>query len=97
MVRIVEAMDRVKQRLLEEHCPNVSAKVVHSGYHRGRRRLWGDVFYPDIVSIHHLHLHVIVRPFPVVAFFKYPFWLPLMWKSDQKVLGDLRRQATKRS
>jgi hypothetical protein len=82
-------MDRVKQRLLREKCPGVPSTSIHSGYHRGRRPLWGSIYYPDIVSIHHLHLHVIVTGSFWLKLFKYPAWLPLMWKSDETVLREV--------
>ncbi|PQK11519.1 hypothetical protein BB8028_0003g01440 [Beauveria bassiana] len=89
---LLEEMDRVKDYLLEQNCPDLPRSAVHSGYHRGRRKLVGNIFYPDIVSIHHLHLHVIVRPRLAMRLFKYPPWLPLMWKSDTRVLREIRRQ-----
>lgn len=85
---LLQAMDTAKRRLLKQYCPDQPASAVHSGYHRGRRPLWGTMFYPDIVSIHHLHLHVIVRPCLTSYLFKHPFWLPLMWKSDTRVLRE---------
>ncbi|KAI1631777.1 hypothetical protein F4809DRAFT_646082 [Biscogniauxia mediterranea] len=87
-VALLQAMDRVKHRLLRDHCPaGLSPSDVHSGYHRGRRPLpLGRVYYPDVVSVHHLHLHVIVRPRPWLRAFKYPRWLPLMWRSDRAVM-----------
>jgi len=88
-------MDAVKQRLIEQYCPDASPSTVHSGYHRGRRPLLGCIYYPDIVSIHHLHLHVIVRPRLVMKMFKYPRWLPLMWKSDAAVMREITREARK--
>lgn len=84
-------MDRVKNALLNQHCPGTPPSDIISGYHRGRRRLLGNIYYPDIISIHHLHLHVIVRPKLLLRIFKYPAWLPLMWKSDAAVLRDVRR------
>lgn len=58
---------------------------VYTGYHRGHRALgglFGTFGWPDIVSIHHMHLHVIVQPYWYTPWFKYPFWLPIMWVSD---------------
>ncbi|KAI1364201.1 hypothetical protein F5Y08DRAFT_307349 [Xylaria arbuscula] len=89
----LQAMDRVKNHLLNEHCPGTPQSAILSGYHRGRRRLAGNIYYPDIISIHHLHLHVIVRPKLLLRVFKYPTWLPLMWKSDAQVLQEVRRLA----
>ena len=89
-------MDAIKETLVRTLCPDATPSSIHAGYHRGRRRLLGRIFYPDIVSIHHLHLHIIVEPRFPVAFFKYPFWLPLMWKSDRRVLREVGRQARKR-
>ena len=89
----VHKMDAIKNRLLKEHYPEIPRSEVQCGYHRGRRPLVGDVFYPDIISIHHLHLHVIVKPKPLLKLFKYPSWLPLMWKSDKTVLRDLEEKS----
>lgn len=89
--RLVQAMDRAKSHLIEEKCPSLSRSDVISGYHRGRRQLLGNIYYPDIISIHHLHLHVIVRPRLFLRIFKYPSWLPLMWKSDARVMQEIQR------
>ncbi|KAI0527753.1 hypothetical protein F5B22DRAFT_582188 [Xylaria bambusicola] len=87
----LQAMDRVKNHLIAQHCTDVPSSAIISGYHRGRRPLLGNIYYPDIISIHHLHLHVIVRPRWILRVFKYPAWLPLMWKSDVAVLKEVRR------
>ena len=86
----VKEMNRVKDELLQTHFPGIRSSSVHCGYHRGRRHLIGPVILPDIVSIHHLHLHVIVEPKTVLRIFKYPAWLPLMWKSDKKVMSEIK-------
>ncbi|KAI1195711.1 hypothetical protein F5X97DRAFT_326275 [Nemania serpens] len=88
---ILQAMDRVKIHLIDEHCAGVPRQSIISGYHRGRRPLLGKIHYPDIVSIHHLHLHVIARPHWLLRLFKYPGWLPLMWKSDVTVMREVQR------
>ncbi|KAI1164937.1 hypothetical protein F5B18DRAFT_218903 [Nemania serpens] len=88
---ILQAMDRVKNHLIDEHCAGVPRQAIISGYHRGRRPLVGKIYYPDIVSIHHLHLHVIVQPYWLLWLFKYPGWLPLMWKSDVTVMREVQR------
>lgn len=89
-------MDRVKRHLLQERCPDMTSSWIHSGYHRGRRPLIGSIFYPDIISIHHLHLHVIIQPQRMLLWFKYPPWLPLMWKSDDKVLREVEELSLKK-
>ncbi|KAK3328046.1 hypothetical protein B0T19DRAFT_423535 [Cercophora scortea] len=82
---LLQKMDAVKHLLVSQHCPDLlgSGQVI-AGYHRGRRPLLGSttIYYPDVVSVHHLHLHVIVRPYVLKRLFKYPAWLPLLWKSD---------------
>ncbi|KAI1288697.1 hypothetical protein F5Y03DRAFT_80559 [Xylaria venustula] len=90
MVTLLE-MDRVKNQLISQHCPTVPRSSILAGYHRGRRPLVGRIYFPDIVSIHHLHLHVIVRPRFILKLFKYPAWFPLMWKSDVRVMQEIRR------
>ncbi|KAJ4148269.1 hypothetical protein LMH87_002748 [Akanthomyces muscarius] len=87
-IGLLQAMDRVKKQLVREKCQGISPSAIMSGYHRGRRQLLGNIFWPDIISIRHLHLHVIVRPHLVPWLFKYPPWLPLMWKSDTRVLKE---------
>ena len=81
-------MNRIKKELLKKNFPDHSPKEIHSGYHRGRRGLIGPIILPDIVSIHHLHLHVIVEPRFVLRMFKYPIWLRLMWMSDERVMAE---------
>lgn len=89
---ILQAMDRAKTHLLDQHCPGIPRSAVTSGYHRGRRPLLENIYYPDIVSVHHLHLHVIVHQHLVSRLFKHPAWLPLMWKSDARVMREIHRQ-----
>ncbi|KAI0139476.1 HIT-like protein [Hypoxylon sp. NC0597] len=93
---LVQSMIRLKEQLLEKHCSTVSPADVHTGFHRGRRIFFRKVYWPDIVSIHHLHMHVIVEPRFWLKFFKYPSWLPLMWKSEKQVERELNER-TKRS
>lgn len=88
-------MDEAKRTLLQERYPDVPSSQIHSGYHRGRRPLIGNFYYPDIISIHHLHLHVIVKPKRMLLWFKYPPWLRLMWKSDAKVLQEVEMLSSK--
>ncbi|KAL6899988.1 HIT-like domain-containing protein [Trichoderma evansii] len=94
-LELMQSMDRVKRQLLQERCPDIPSSWIHSGYHRGRRPLIGKIFYPDIISIHHLHLHVIIRPHRMLLWFKYPPWLPLMWKSDDIVLREVEKLSLK--
>lgn len=90
-------MDRMKNRLIAENCPDVPRSAILSGYHRGRRPLLGKIYFPDTVSIHHLHLHVIVRPRLFMWLFKYPSWLPLLWRSDVRVMQEVQRLTERRS
>ncbi|KAI0854593.1 hypothetical protein F4860DRAFT_508115 [Xylaria cubensis] len=95
-IPLLQAMDAVKNTLLEQELSELPPpSVILAGYHRGRRPLVHSVYYPDIVSIHHLHLHVIVRPRIAMWLFKYPTWLPLMWKSDATVMQEITQRATK--
>ncbi|KAI0429960.1 hypothetical protein F5Y09DRAFT_308985 [Xylaria sp. FL1042] len=87
----LQEMDRVKNQLINQHCLGIPRSAIISGYHRGRRPLIGKIYYPDIISIQHLHLHVIVRPRLFLQLFKYPTWLPLMWKSDARVMQEVQR------
>ena len=45
--------------------------------------------FPDIISVHHLHLHVIIEPSWFAWLLKYPWWFPWMWVSDEWVLKKL--------
>ncbi|KAI1740012.1 hypothetical protein F4680DRAFT_420935 [Xylaria scruposa] len=94
-IPLLQAMDAVKNTLLEKEFPELPLPpFILAGYHRGRRPLVHSVYYPDIVSIHHLHLHVIVRPRLAMWLFKYPPWLSLMWKSDATVMQEIMQRAT---
>lgn len=85
----VQEMARVKEQLLRQHFPDAPRSSIHCGYHRGRRHFIGPIFLPDIVSIHHLHLHVIVEPRMNPRIFKYPAWFRFMWMSDEKVISQI--------
>ncbi|KAL7931667.1 HIT-like domain-containing protein [Trichoderma chlorosporum] len=93
---LLRAMDEAKRRVLQDEYPGIHPSEVHCGYHRGRRPLIGKYFYPDTISVHHLHLHVIVRTQFWLKMFKYPSWLPLMWKSDQTVLQALEAKSLRK-
>jgi hypothetical protein len=85
-------MEKVKNNLLRENYPDIPQSEVHIGYHRGHRPLNSivDTFSaPDIISIHHLHLHVIVQPYWYLKLFKYPSWFPGIWVSDKWLLAKL--------
>lgn len=86
----VKEMDNVKEQLIREHYPNIQRPTILAGYHRGRRQFIGPIIFPDIISIHHLHLHVIVEPRASMALFKYPTWLPFMFVSDETVLNQVK-------
>lgn len=92
-------MDEVKKKLLKDMCADDPDDPVHAGYHRGRRSfsLFGKhvFFIPDIVSIHHLHLHVIVKPSFWLWLLKYPSWFSGMWKSDRRVKAEILRKTEK--
>ncbi|KAI2467904.1 HIT-like domain-containing protein [Annulohypoxylon bovei var. microspora] len=92
--QLVQSMIELKKQLLKQNCPTVSPADVHTGFHRGRRVLLGDIYWPDIISIHHLHMHVIVEPRFWLKFFKYPPWLSLMWKSEARVERELNGRST---
>lgn len=79
-------------QLVKQNCPAVPSSNIHIGFHRGRRILFRNVYWPDIISIHHLHMHVIVEPHFWLKLFKYPPWLPLMWKSEKQVIEGLDKK-----
>lgn len=86
LVCLVQELDNVKKHLLQAYYPDIPKEHVHSGYHRGHRPMVGTLGLPDIISVHHLHLHVIVYPFSILKMFKYPNWLSLMWANDEEIL-----------
>ncbi|KAI3321976.1 hypothetical protein HD806DRAFT_151655 [Xylariaceae sp. AK1471] len=89
---IVQSMIATRNKLLEQYCPTTPLTSVHTGFHRGRRVMLGNVYWPDIISIHHLHMHVIVEPRFWLKVLKYPPWLPIMWKSEKQVEQDLKKR-----
>ena len=93
---VVKEMNKVKDELLETHFSAMPRSSVHCGYHRGRRYLIEPVILSDIVSIHHLHLHIIVEPKIALRIFKYPGWFLFMWKSDKKVMVKIARRKVPR-
>ncbi|PKK45547.1 hypothetical protein CI102_9877 [Trichoderma harzianum] len=98
-LELLRSMDELKRLLLSRR-PGLSPSEIHSGYHRGGRIFFGRFSFlrfrfPDTISVHHLHLHVIVRPQFLKKWFKYPPWLPLMWKSDEKLLREVEKLASK--
>ncbi|KAL6693265.1 HIT-like protein [Trichoderma pleuroticola] len=91
---LLQSMNELKRLLLSNH-PDVPPSEIHSGYHRGGRTMFSLFRFPDTISVHHLHLHVIVRPEFMLKWFKYPPWLLLMWKSDEKLLREVEMLAWK--
>lgn len=84
-------MDEVKNKLIDEHCSDAQRSTVVTGYHMGRRPLIGSLYYPDIICVHNLHLHVIIEPKTMPRLFRYPAWLPLMWKSQDAVMREVQK------
>ena len=91
-ISAVKEMDAAKHLLLQRYFPDTPPSSIHSGYHRGRRRLFGPIIWPDIISVHHLHLHVIVEPRVMLRLFKYPAWMRWMWLSDERVMDEVARR-----
>lgn len=87
----VDAMQQAKQRLIQGHYPDIDPASIHTGYHRGHRPIFGAWGFPDIISVHHLHLHVIIEPRPMQKWLKYPAWNPLMWINDDVVFARARQ------
>jgi hypothetical protein len=89
-------MNRVMKRLLEEKYSNIAPSEIYTGYHRGHRPLggwFGSFGAPDIISVQHLHLHVIIQPYWHCTWLRYPFWFPLMWVSAESVLARWNSEA----
>ncbi|KAI9778068.1 MAG: Histidine triad nucleotide-binding protein 3 [Geoglossum umbratile] len=88
---MLQKLDTLKHTLLSRHYPTTPAYSILSGYHRGQRPTGFSTFqFPDIISVHHLHLHVIVEPSWFASVLKYPWWFPWMWVSDEWVLSRLK-------
>jgi hypothetical protein len=83
-------MDRFKKNLLRDHYATVPSSEIHSGYHRGHRPMVGNFGLPDIISIHHLHLHVIIKPNTVLKYTKYGSFASQIFVSDDWVLENVR-------
>jgi len=88
-LQMLEKMDRFKKILLRERYPSIPSSDIHSGYHRGHRPVVGNFGYPDIISIHHLHLHVIIKPSPLLKYTKYGSFVSQIFVSDDWVLERL--------
>ncbi|KAK6518133.1 hypothetical protein TWF506_005294 [Arthrobotrys conoides] len=87
----------VREQLLGVHYPDLTPAAryhrLRSGFHRGRRdiHLVGPVKFhvPDVISVKHLHLHVIVDVESTIRGMKYPLWNELIFAKSELVLKKL--------
>ena len=87
----------VREQLLGVHYPDLTPDTryhrLRSGFHRGRRdiQVVGPVKFhvPDVISVKHLHLHVIVDVDSTVKGMKYPLWNELIFAKSETVLKRL--------
>ena len=52
----------------------------------------GKIPVPDIISVRHLHMHVIVETYAASKFVKYNSWAPWFYIEVEDVLKRLRSQ-----
>ncbi|KAK6358166.1 Histidine triad nucleotide-binding protein 3 [Orbilia blumenaviensis] len=87
----------LSEQLLAIHHPNLTpASRYHRlriGFHRGKRdvHVVGPVKFhvPDVISVKHLHLHVIVDIDSTIKALKYPLWNELIFAKSETVLRRL--------
>ncbi|KAK6543659.1 hypothetical protein TWF694_000399 [Orbilia ellipsospora] len=87
----------VREQLLQTHYPDLTsanrAQRLRSGFHRGGRDIqlfksW-KISLPDVISVKHLHLHVIVDLLASVGYLKYPLWNEVVFIKSETVLKRL--------
>ncbi|KAK6348096.1 Histidine triad nucleotide-binding protein 3 [Orbilia javanica] len=87
----------VRDQLLAVHYPDLTPDTrydrLRSGFHRGKRdvHIFGPVKFhiPDVISVKHLHLHVIVDVDSSMKSMKYPLWNELVFAKSETVLKRL--------
>ncbi|KAK6532568.1 hypothetical protein TWF281_006752 [Arthrobotrys megalospora] len=90
----------IREQLLATHYPDLTPVSRHyrlrSGFHRGERdvHLLGPVKFhvPDVISVKHLHLHVIVDLNSMIKGLKYPMWNEFIFAKSETVLKRLEEE-----
>lgn len=90
----------VREQLLAIHYPDITPANryyrLRSGFHRGARdvHLLGPVKFhlPDVISVKHLHLHVIVDINSPIKGLKYPMWNEFVFAKGETVLKRLEEE-----
>ncbi|KAF3192683.1 hypothetical protein TWF788_000288 [Orbilia oligospora] len=93
----------VREQLLAVHYPDLTPATryhrLRTGFHRGRRdlHLVGPFKFhvPDVISVKHLHLHVIVDVDSTIRGMKYPLWNELIFAKSELVLKRLEDEDKK--
>lgn len=90
----MQEMSRVKNNLVQRHCPHVLPERIHCGYHRGQRpNGYIPVRMPDIISVKHLHLHVVAEPRLLPFVYKFHPSNTLIFKTEEAILGLVEEMA----
>ncbi|KAF3929957.1 hypothetical protein AA313_de0205929 [Arthrobotrys entomopaga] len=90
----------MRDQLLQTHHPDITAanraQRVRSGFHRGGRDIeilrMMKISLPDIISVKHLHLHVIVDLLTTKGYLKYPLWNEMVFITSEAVLKRLENE-----
>ncbi|KAK6501437.1 Histidine triad nucleotide-binding protein 3 [Arthrobotrys musiformis] len=93
----------IREQLLGIHYPDITPATrnhrVRSGFHRGERdvHIAGPLKFriPDVISVKHLHLHVIVDVDSTMKSLKYPMWNELVFAKSETVLKRLEDEESK--
>ncbi|KAL6864522.1 HIT-like domain-containing protein [Trichoderma novae-zelandiae] len=86
-LELLQEMGRVRDSLVQRHCPNIPPEKIHCGYHRGQRpNDYMPLRMPDIISVKHLHLHVIAEPRLLPFIYKFHPSNSILFKSEADVL-----------
>ncbi|KAK6341423.1 hypothetical protein TWF696_008499 [Orbilia brochopaga] len=89
----------VRDQLVLEHHPDITPATRHrvrSGFHRGSRKInvVGPLKFtlPEVISVKHLHMHVITDLNTNIGYLKYPLWNPLIFITAEEVLKRLESE-----
>jgi len=96
---LYQKMLETRETLLAKHFPEITSENrnqrVRSGFHRGSRNIFlilgFSVHVSDIISVKHLHLHVIIDV-DNIGFFKFPVWNEFVFVQSDTVLRRLERE-----
>ncbi|KAF3914574.1 hypothetical protein ABW21_db0203836 [Orbilia brochopaga] len=90
----------VRDQMLLEYHPDITPATRHrvrSGFHRGSRQIVSlgplRITLPEVISVKHLHMHVIVDLNTNIGYMKYPLWNSLIFIPAEDVLKRLEGEA----